>query len=960
MADAQPASTITLYDRDAKPVEVSGDQAAALLRSGQYGLPEGATVPMQGADGSWEHVDAQTAVQRAQSYTARVGTAADVAGAQREKEFSGVGTKALAFGSGVADSLGLGFGDAGIVKAGEFLGYGDEARRFLEDADKYAPMARGAGKAAGFVAPLLISGGTAAGARGVVGTAARAATAPARALTAVAEGVGGAAGRFATAEGAPLLGRALAPALSQGLELGVYGAGEAASRAIVRDPAVDGEALAAQMGQGFLHGAAFGAGAGAGLGLLGAGASYVGGRVADAGRSAAADVGAYLGRQADAAGGFLGQQAERLRGLEGKITGAAPELLARGEGLVGQGLDKAAELTGRVTGRAAPEAATLGGKIDRLARTAVDVDKEAVSKALQSTGADTKILQKAEKMSPEVRQAIARQVVEELPAALGRDGKLLGHVDQAEAAILLRRRKGEALGAALDRIEEAAGGAGFNPTMAIRSARAEVVNPLRKTAGMGGYADRVESYLSDLQRITDEAPMGFKDFHTQRAALDDLIYEAKASRSPAQKALEKVRGILEESFSASAEVASKRAGTTAAAEYKALKAEYRAAKWVEEATAKGASRNNANRAYGLSEQLGGIAGAIAGGGGLTGMALGAGGAIVNRAVKQYADQGAAAVLREMSAGKTLAEAVATVTQRNIGEQAKKFVDLARGPGKELLEQGKGKARELVAGARKKVEAAAEGVKAGAKRVGEAAVAGAKRAGEAALAGVETAGRVGGRVERGALVAAEQRRQEEAFAAKRKAIVESQAMGLARVQATAKRFEAAGADPATAQAAAVTASKGADHLFLTLPQVPQRSQTLQPALAKDGPSPDDIDTWLRRAAVVDDPSVVLDGLGRGTVTPEELETLREVYPSYYQQVQDAVRGEVQRLTDEGTPLLYEQELVLEQLLGVTTSPTSDPAFVAAVQATFAPPAPPPTPPPASRSPQMAHLYSLETR
>ena len=37
--------------------------------------------------------------------------------------------------------------------------------------------------------------------------------------------------------------------------------------------------------------------------------------------------------------------------------------------------------------------------------------------------------------------------------------------------------------------------------------------------------------------------MGLKDFHQQRSFLDDMIFEAKASNSPARKGLEKVRAI---------------------------------------------------------------------------------------------------------------------------------------------------------------------------------------------------------------------------------------------------------------------------------------------------------------------------------------------------------------------------------------------------------------------------------
>lgn len=965
-------STITVYGPDDKPIEVPAEQAAGLLRSGQYGLPEGAAVPVQKEDGTWETVSGAEAVQRAQSFKTRIGSAADVERTQKEAEFSGAGNKALAFGSGVVDSLGLGFGDAALVKGAELFGKGEQTRQFLQDADAYAPGSRLAGKAAGFVAPLLASGGAAAAGRGVAGTAARAATAPARALIAGTEAAGEAAARLA---GGGNLGRFVRPVVQQGLEMGVYGAGQATSAAVVRDPQLDGEALAAAMGQGFLHGAGMGAGVG---GAFGVGSLLVG--------RAGAAVERASGMARQRLGAFVDTTGARLRGAltdaQGRVDAAVaqaggvagrarelaaaelPGLAARGEDLLGAGIDKATSFAAGGTGRLAPEAATLGGKVDRFARTLVDVDKAATEKALQSLGADTKALREAAALSPEVKKLAAKQIVEELPALLNKRGQVLGHVEQAEAAVLLKKQTGSKFGDILERMD--ASGARLDVAAAADLARREVVKPLRKLAGADVYANRVDDYLASLESKSLNGEMGFADFHKQRAFLDKLVFEAKASSNPAREALEKVRGVLEERFTRAADQALGGNGAGAlASEYKALKQQYQAASWIEETAKNAANRAGANRAWGMSEQTGAIAGAIVGGGGPTGIAVAAASAMGNRAIKQYGDQFTAAVLREMQAGKPLAEALADVTRRNVSEETKAFFKAAAPAAKELVRAGRERVgaaleagKEMAGEVGRKALARGKAVAGEAKRVaGEAVDAGrtaVRKAGEATVAAGRAVGRGAARTARAAAFAADQRRE---FEKRRREIIAFKAAGPARIEATAQRFLRSGASPEAAQVAAVTAARGAAHLARTLPPTPQRLKSLQPDLATDTPDPEAMAAWLRRARVVDNPRAALQSLGAGTLDVAEVEALREVYPSIYQQVRDEVQVQLQEMTDQGQALPYGKALSLQTLFGgdVVADPTLDPEFIARWQAPPPPPAPGPIAPSRRPPPRFAHLY-----
>lgn len=851
------------------------------------------------------------------------------------------------------------------MKGAELFGRGDQAREFIQDADEVAGGSRFLGKAAGFVAPLIASGGSAAVGRGAVSTAARAATAPARALVAGTEAAGSAAARLA---GGGNLGRFVRPVVQQGLEMGVYGSGQAASAAIVRDPTLDGEALAAAMGQGFLHGAAMGAGTGAvfGTGALLAGkAGDLAGRAAGAARqrfgafvdTAAGRARAAVGEAQARVGAAVGDAGGLLERAQGVAAAELPGLAARGEGLLGAGIDRAAEMVGNSTGRVLPEAATLGGKVDRLARSAVDVEKMSVEKALQSVGADTRALRDAGRFSPEVKQIAARQIVEELPALAGKPGKILSHAEQAEAAILLKKQAGAKIGDALERLD--ATGARVDVAAAADLARREVVKPLRKLAGAETYAEKVDSYLASLESKSVNGEMGFADFHKQRSFLDDLVFEAKASNSPARKALEEVRGVLESRFAKAADEAAGVSGF--AAEYKALKQNYQAARWIEETAKRAVDRTGANRAWGMSEQTGAIAGAVIGGGGPMGIATAAASAAGNRLVKQYGDQFTASVLREMQAGKPVAEAVADVMRRNVSDETKAFFKAARPVAEEALRAGKEAARAgLEAGREAGRRALAKGraVTAEARRVAgqvvEASKGAARRAGATALEAGRSVGRGAARSSRAAAYAIDQRRE---YDRRRREVVAYKAAAPERAAMLQQRFLASGASPEAAQVAAATATRGADYLARMLPPTPAKLNTLQPELDDTRPDPDAMEAWLKRAAVVDNPRVALQSLGAGTLDVAEVETLREVYPSIYQQVRDEVQVQLQDLTAQGQVLPYSQALQIQTLFGgdVIADATLAPDFIARWQAPPAPPPPAPLAPSRRPAPRFAHLY-----
>jgi hypothetical protein len=90
-------------------------------------------------------------------------------------------------------------------------------------------------------------------------------------------------------------------------------------------------------------------------------------------------------------------------------------------------------------------------------------------------------------------------------------------------------------------------------------------------------------------------------------------------------------------------------------------------------------------------------------------------------------------------------------------------------------------------------------------------------------------------------------------------------------------------------------------------------------------------FLRYVRAVDDPRTVLADLESGALTTEAVEALREVYPETYADLQ---RTAFNAITEADEPIPYDARLKLGLLLGIPTDPTLDPAFVAAMQASYA--------------------------
>lgn len=657
--------------------------------------------------------------------------------------------------------------------------------------------------------------------------------------------------------GAGLLGRAAGAAVAGGLEVGAMTAGQEYSRQVLANEGLSGEKLASA----FAHGAMFGAAGGAGLTVAGAAATS----------------------------------------------------------LVGKGLDTATSLAERLTGTTAKvgaeEAVTLGQKGARLVdAVSGGAEKAAVDKALRSTGATQKMIGDLEMMGEATRQRAAKQLAEG-EAILGRP--IRSAADAAEAAQLTRAKAGDQIGKALEELDAAvaSGAAKTMPDVAsiVDKARTTLVADLKASSFTRTQGEALEKIVKDFAESTPAPSLGA--LHKERRALDDLINFNSRNPTIKDSALRDFRGMIEAEIERVADKVSTEAGSAASKSYVAAKAEYRAAKWVEQATEKGLEKAGANRSIGLSEQLGALGGGNLGGdigGALAGMPgkvvgnlVGAGvGALAQNLVRVHGDRVASAILRRTAqTGDLLTAAVKSVD------------DVAGGRVAGLLKAG-GEAGRTVA-----------------------------RAGERTA---ETEGAQ--RMMRPAAPTPD------AYRASRAQVQAA----VANPQAHAAQI-AAGLPPSTppgiVAAATSTAQRGAAYLAATMPKGAGAGNSLQPQFDKTLPSKAEMATWYERLHVVADPTSVLESAARGKVSQAQADTLKMVYPEMFASLRAQVQEGLGRMTE---PVSYQQALALGRLFDVTAHPSQKPAFIASVQQVLTAPPSPSTPPAsmARREIKISRSYALD--
>ena len=411
----------------------------------------------------------------------------------------------------------------------------------------------------------------------------------------------------------------------------------------------------------------------------------------------------------------------------------------------------------------------------------------------------------------------------------------------------------------------------------VQRARDEVIAPMRSVAGTKSEVAELESYLDELLEVN--AGAGFEALHRSRVRLDKDAKFFKSQNSPREEALQKVRGIIEQELERSADAAATVLGDEFGRAYKSMKADWAALKWIETAAERGVNAQAANRSIGLSENLFGIMGGLLGGSvnPLVGVGTAAASAAVANLIRARGDQVVSAVASHLAGSAPSAAKLAVMREA---------------------------ARASETRVARTISSIVSGVPKRAKKAAPSAVA-----------------RVFG-TERGKRREEYQSKREAVLAMARDPSVSRQAV--AHIEATA---------PSVARATQKTLQRQAQFLASKLPPSRPRS-ALQPDLGPADVSDEEMGKWADVMAAAEDPVSVLEDLAEGRASPEAIEAVRELYPERWQSIQRQVLSHLDRLTEQGKELPYEQRAALSALLGMPADESWAPAFVATVQTSYA--------------------------
>lgn len=145
-------------------------------------------------------------------------------------------------------------------------------------------------------------------------------------------------------------------------------------------------------------------------------------------------------------------------------------------------------------------------------------------------------------------------------------------------------------------------------------------------------------------------------------------------------------------------------------------------------------------------------------------------------------------------------------------------------------------------------------------------------------------------------------------------------------------------PGVAGALATTAAKAVNYLYSVAPKNPHKNPI--PAMElKWSPSDLELARWGRHVSAVQDPTRVLRDVEQGTLTWEQVDTLRNVYPEMLAQLQTRM---MERMADYKKTLTMPQRTMISRLFGAPVAGVGDAKGMSLIQdmhkATMQPPKP----------------------
>ncbi len=366
-----------------------------------------------------------------------------------------------------------------------------------------------------------------------------------------------------------------------------------------------------------------------------------------------------------------------------------------------------------------------------------------------------------------------------------------------------------------------------------------------------------ESWLGEIDAAFGHKAPTFTEWQQARIGLDKQINFAARNASPEMEALKQIRSMMERELEVSGEAAAKNVGSAFAEDYQATKSLYQSVRQARDLTERGVSRELVNNSLGLRATMGALSGFASGS-----PIMGTLGGVAGKIIQDRGDVMAADLLSRAASVIGIRQ-IAARTEASLERNASKLV--------------------------------------GARPFGAA---------EAGLAPPT-------RMSVAALGVALQRPRER-FEAMRDVLATSQA----NPAATAERLSQSVQDlaehhPRVASAVVSKTIKGLTFLHSKLPPSRRDPFSLTPHLDKKLRVSDaEVFKFNLYADAVHNPMMVLTEANNGTLVPEHVEAVREVYPALYSEIQEHVKASLANATRE---LPYAKQNQLGVLLGIPGGP-----------------------------------------
>ncbi len=134
-------------------------------------------------------------------------------------------------------------------------------------------------------------------------------------------------------------------------------------------------------------------------------------------------------------------------------------------------------------------------------------------------------------------------------------------------------------------------------------------------------------------------------------------------------------------------------------------------------------------------------------------------------------------------------------------------------------------------------------------------------------------------------------------------------------------------PQYAQAFATTAARAVQYLSTLKPN----TTPANPLDAKPRPSSTQTAAYNRALDIAQQPLTILSRMKQGTLTPQDVQTLKAIYPAVYQNLSQKLMGQVMDSVNKGKSIPYSTRLQMSLFLGQPLDSTMTQPAIAAMQA-----------------------------